>query len=151
MTAGDTEQLADLVARKHDCLRQLHDLARRQFVLIEDEHISDLLVLLAHKQRLLGILQGVDQQLTPFRGQQPEQRVWRSNDIRQRTGELLGLCEQLLAEILECEKTGEARLLARRDETALRVKTAFSGHEAHQAYATDYSVAGGRLDFSTEG
>ena len=151
MPTFDTDNMADLLGRKHDCLSQLHGLAQRQLALIEGEHMTDLLNLLAHKQRLLGVLQALDRQLAPFQGQSPEGRRWRSPELRTRCGQVLADCEALLAGILEHERSGESRLAARRDETAIRVQTAYAGHETHSAYTPDYSSAGQQLDLSTEG
>ncbi|MGE0609188.1 MAG: hypothetical protein AB7O62_19000 [Pirellulales bacterium] len=147
----DTDSMADLIGRKHDCLSQLHDLARRQLSLIDGEQMIDLLNLLAHKQRLIGVLQALDRQLAPFGGQRPEDRHWRSPAARAECGRLLAECETLLGGILEHERRGETELIARREETAIRVQSAYAGHQAHQAYSADCSVAGQELDLSTEG
>lgn len=150
MLLTDTDRLTDLVARKHDCLRQLHALAVRQSELIEADAMSDLMHVLAAKQRLLGALQGWERELDPFRRQQPDERRWRSEALRMGTGKLLDECEGLLAEILREEKQGEERLRRRRDETAVRLRDVQDASRACGAYTERPAAAPRRLDLSAE-
>ena len=149
MLSTDTDLLTDLIARKRDCLGQLHALAVRQSELIEADAMGDLMHVLAAKQRLLGALQGVESELDPFRHQRPDERRWRNDDLRVRTGRLLDECEALLAEILQEEKRGEERLRQRRDETAARLQLAQEAGRACGAYTERPAAASRRLDLSS--
>jgi flagellar biosynthesis/type III secretory pathway chaperone len=143
--------LTELVERKCACLAELHELSRRQLELIDGEQMSGLIDLLAGKQRLIGLLQAIDQQLGPHRGLPPAARAWSSESERTRCGALLARCEALLADILRQEKLGEERLIERRNQTALRVATTWQAHEARGAYAAAGRHAGSRLDLISEG
>ena len=80
----ETDLLANLIDQKHSVLLQLHELSRRQLRLIDENNISDLLCLLSAKHSLLMQLQRVEDQLNPFRHQDPELRSWRDPADRQR-------------------------------------------------------------------
>lgn len=146
---SQTDLLATLLAQKYECLSGLHELGRRQAELIETGDIGQLLLLLAEKQRSIGRLQELEQQLNPFRGQEPESRVWRSADTRQQCAGLIERNETLLREILAQERGGEEHLRRRRDETAARLEVVHSAHHARGAYADHGSLAR-RLDLSSE-
>ncbi len=147
-TAFDTELLAELAGRRHDCLTQLHALSRRQLELIDVEDMSTLLGVLAAKQRLLGELQELDRGMDPFRGQEPETRRWRTPEARQRCAELIARSQALFAEIIACEKQGESRMQSHRDQAAVRLQGANAGAQARSAYV-DGAHFGRRLDVST--
>lgn len=148
---NNVQLLAELVERKCDCLTQLHALSRRQMELIDNEQMTGLIDLLAGKQRLIGLLQGIDQQLAPYRGLPPAARAWSSDGDRARCASLLARCEALLADILRHEKLGEERLIERRNQTAARVASAWQGNEARGAYATAGQREGSSLDLFSEG
>ena len=148
-SAFETDRLAELAGRRHECLSQLHVLSARQLELIDQEDMTQLLGVLAAKQRVLGELQEVERGLDPYRGQNPDERRWRSPDARRRCGELIARSESLFAEILEREKEGEERMRRRRDETAVRLQGARAATLARTAYAGEAARAR-RLDLSSE-
>jgi hypothetical protein len=124
----------------------LRDLAGRQLELIDGERMADLFSLLDAKQRALGALHAIEGELAPFRGQSPDERRWRSADVRLRCGERLADCERLLAETLERERQGEELLRKRRDQAAVRLAEAASAIQAREAYAAHETRDHRRLD-----
>lgn len=147
--AFETDRLAELAGRRHDCLSQLHVLSGRQLELIEQEDMTKLLGVLAAKQRLLGELQQLERSLDPFRGQSPDERRWRTPEARRRCAELIAQSEALFAEILEREKEGEEQMQHRRDQTASRLQGVRTATQARRAYGGD-SARASRLDVSSE-
>jgi hypothetical protein len=135
MPALQTDVLADLIRNKGECLVQLRDMGRRQLELIDGGEMTALLDVLSAKQRVLAKLQQIERALDPFRGQDPEQRRWRTEEDRRRCTEQLQQCERLLAEIVSQEKCSEGALLRRRDEAAQRLQSANLAGQARQAYA----------------
>lgn len=135
MTAHDTVRLADLVGRKHACLLQLRDLGRRQQELIETGDITQLLDLLAVKQRSIGELHDLERQLDPFRGDDPAGRVWNGEAERLRCASLADQASRLLAEVLDLERRCEESLRRRRDETAEQLAVVQAAGTARGAYA----------------
>jgi hypothetical protein len=148
-TAFDTDLLAELARRRHECLIQLRTLSRRQIELIESEEMSQLLGVLAAKQRLLGELNELERGMDPFRGQRPDERRWRSPELRQQCAELIARSEAVFAEIIADEKQGEARLQQHRDRAAARLQSARVATHARSAYVGDSSYST-RLDLSSE-
>jgi hypothetical protein len=132
----DTEVLTRLVQVRHELLRQLAELARRQPELIRAADMNRLLSLLAVKQRLLNELLKVDRQLDPFRSQDPEQRTWRTVEARDRCREMVHRSEDLLREIRGIEQECETELAARRDHAAESLRRMHEASRATQAYDT---------------
>lgn len=148
-SAFDTDRLAELAGRRHDCLSQLHALSRRQLELIDQEDMTQLLGVLAAKQRVLGELHEVERGLDPFRGQNPDERRWRTPEARRQCADTIAKSEALFAEIIEREREGEEQMRRRRDQSAVRLQTARAATQARTAYASGAARAG-RLDVSTE-
>lgn len=146
-----TDVLAELVSKKHDLLVQLRDVGLRQMELIEGADMTQLLKLLSSKQRLLGGLQDIERQLSPFRQESPEDRVWRTVADRQRCAELAARCETLLAEVVEQEKRGETRMRAHRDRVAGELEGAHQAAQAKSAYGDQSWPISCQLDLSSEG
>jgi flagellar biosynthesis/type III secretory pathway chaperone len=130
----DTNTLTQLLAQKCEVLLQLRQLVGRQFELIDASNLSQLLNLLSEKQRLITTLQKIQQQLDPFRAQQPEQRQWPSEGDRRRCADLADACQRLLAEVVEIDKQSENRLVLRRDEAATQLQNVHFAIQARQAY-----------------
>jgi len=151
MATPDPCLLAELIRAKRACLVALRDLGRKQFELIGSGNMSGLFDLLAAKQPLLGRLQGIEQALEPFRHQDPETRPWPSPEDRRRCAEQVAECEGLLAEILSQEKSAEAELVRRREETAVRLDGAHLAGRACGAYAQPSAGAARQLDLLSDG
>ncbi|MFZ5832860.1 MAG: hypothetical protein ACOY3P_22465 [Planctomycetota bacterium] len=150
MSEYATDLLADLIRAKRSCLGQLRDLGRRQLEFIEEGEMSALLDLLATKQQVIASLQKLERALTPFRGEDPEQRVWRSADARRSCADDLGQCETLLSEILSQEKCSEGALERRRDASAAQLQGIHVASQARRAYTTSISGTSAGLDLTCE-
>lgn len=152
MTVHDTTRLADLVARKHACLMQLRELGRRQSDLIESGDMTQLLGLLAVKQRSIGALHELERQLDPYRAEEPSQRVWRLEAERVRCASLADQAARLLAEVLDLERRCEESLRRRRDEAAERLSVVQAAGAARGAYAESAAdcVRASSLDLTSE-
>lgn len=148
LMSANTQQLAQLIAAKHDVLTQVRQLARRQVELVEEGDVGKLLGLLAAKQGLMLQLQDLERELDPFRRQDPDSRRWPSAEDRQRTRELATRCESLLSEIMVMEKNCETNMIQRRDAAASRLAGVGRAAEAAQAYSDGEVIH--RLDVSSE-
>ena len=147
----DTDHLSDLICRKHRVLVQLRQLGRDQLALIEANDLTQLLKLLASKQRLLGELQSVERQLDPFRAQDPESRVWRSAEDRDRCARAAAECEAMREEIVQAERLSESRMTLRRDEAASRLQGLHQASQVRHAYIEPAQSDWRQLDLSSEG
>ncbi|MFV1963939.1 MAG: hypothetical protein ACC628_00840 [Pirellulaceae bacterium] len=146
----ETERLHELIDQKKAVLSQVLQLARRQVEFIQSGDMGHLLGLLAVKQKLLQQLRDIEQQLDPFRSQDPEQRKWQSPDARQQTQQAAQQCEALLADIMQLEKQCESDLIHRRDAAGERLLGVHSATQAKEAYASTSSRHRGHLDLTSE-
>jgi len=143
MTGFETDLLSALIHRKLDLLTQLRDMGRKQLELVREGSLTELLDVLSTKQRVLLQLQRIERELDPFRNQDPETRVWRTSDARQRCSQELAQCELLFKEIVAQEKESEQELIRRRDETAIQLQGVHRASRARGAYATVTTARGG--------
>lgn len=146
----ETETLAVLIDRKLEVLTQLHSLAQRQLQLVSQGETGLLIGLLAAKQRLLTPLQRIEDEMKPFRGQDPDRRQWRSPQDRQRTRGVVQQCESVLREIVKIESECERELVMRRDAAAEELRGTHSAAQAVQAYVSAGPAPMAQLDLSSE-
>ncbi|MCA9100753.1 MAG: hypothetical protein R3C10_16840 [Pirellulales bacterium] len=149
MDTSQTDQLAERIAAKHECLRQLVELGRAQFELIEANDLARLLRLLAAKQVLIGRLEAVSKSLEPFRGQDPEARVWRTAELRECAARQLRECDEFFALVSQQEQQSEARLRTKRDDAGSRLRTIHSADHTRTAYGTSESRSRHELDLAS--
>jgi hypothetical protein len=151
MTRLETDLLAELIERKHECLVRLRDIGRKQFELVSEGSITGVLDVLSAKQDVIARLHSIERALDPFRDQEPDSRRWSSPERRRRCGEWIERCETLLAEILAQEKQSEEELVRRRDATALQLQAVHRAGQARGAYTAPAARQGHHLDLSSEG
>lgn len=137
-----TDQLAELIRKKHQILVQLREIGRRQQPLVDDASTNHLLQLLGAKQHLIHALQLVERHLRPFQAEDPEQRQWRSPAERSACAAQAEQCRTLLAEVMELERQQEARMSERRDQVAVQLQQAATAREAAGAYHQHHRAGG---------
>src|SRR4051794_37604743 len=122
-----TEQLAALIAQKHEVLLQLRAFGVRQMDLVASGEVAALLKLLAAKQHLITRLQELERELKPYYAGDPDKRVWRSADERARCAKQASECNALLEDVVRFEKLGAEKMNERKNEVAQQL------HEVHAA------------------
>ena len=122
-----TQQLIELIRKKHHVLVQLRDIGRRQADLVAGGEIGALLKLLAGKQQLIAGLQTLEADLKPYYAEDPDQRTWDSSADRAACAQLADECNALLEEIVALEKRGAEQMDARRNDVAKQL------HQVHAA------------------
>ncbi len=132
-----TELLAALVQQKLDLLEQLRELGRRQCQLVQEGDTTRLLTLLSAKQKLVVDLQRMERQIDPYRDEDPQQRRWKSPEVRQRCRQAVERSETLLGEIVLLEKQCAAQLEQRQNATAQNLNDLQHAAAARTAYAQD--------------
>lgn len=150
LTSTNTERLAELIARRYELLVQMRDLGRLQMEFIGTNDFTQLLKVLASKQRVLTALQAAESELKPFRDQDPAMRSWSNPEQRNHCAELARRCDSIFREIVEQEKLSETLLAACRNEASARLHGAQSSAQARGAYATQLTSARSYLDLSSE-
>ena len=129
-----TEQLAGLIAKKHEVLVQLRAVGVRQSDLVASGEVAALLKLLAAKQHLITRLQELEGELKPYYTGDPDKRVWRSPDERVRCAKQAGECNALLEEIVRFEKLGAEKMNERKNEVAQQLNQVHAAAHVRNAY-----------------
>ena len=129
-----TEQLAALIAQKHDVLVQLRTVGVRQSDLVGSGEIAALLKLLSAKQHLITRLQELERELKPYYAGDPDQRVWRSPDELARCAKQASECNSLLEEIVRLEKLGAEKMNDRKNEVAQQLQQVHAATHVRNAY-----------------
>lgn len=151
MTALDTDLLAELIRGRLVCLTKLRDMGRKQMEFVEGGQTTELLDLLAAKQRVFGDLQRIERRLAPFRDQDPDQRRWRTPDQREECARRLDECDALLGEIVIQEKRSAKELTRRRDDLTSQLEAMRRAGRARGAYTAESRMPASRLDLTSEG
>jgi hypothetical protein len=129
-----TEQLAALIAQKHEVLVQLRAVGARQTDLVGTDEIAALLKLLSAKQHLITRLQELERDLKPYYAGDPDQRVWRTPDERARCAKQATECNSLLEEIVRLEKLGAEKMSERKNEVAQQLQQVHAATHVRNAY-----------------
>ena len=129
-----TDNLADLIDKRHRCLLQLRDLGRKQAELIAAGEMEPLLRLIAAKNQLIAALQSIEKGLAPFHAQDPDAREWPTKEARAESARQAESCQQLLAEVMDLERQNEQNIIERRDKVATQLQAAQAASTARGAY-----------------
>jgi len=133
---NDTDRLAALIAAKRQVLEILARLSRRQLAIVAAGEMTALVKLLSSKQTVMAQLQTLEQQLQPFRDDDPDARLWQTAADRAACQAQADQCNALLAESLTLEKQAEEAMVHRRDAAAVSLTAAQTATDARSAYAT---------------
>jgi hypothetical protein len=129
-----TEQLSELIRKKHQILVRLRDVGRQQADLVGVGEIGSLLKLLAGKQHLIAALQELERLLKPYYAENPDTRVWRTPAERAECARLVTECNTLLEEVVQLEKRGAEQMDARKNEVAQQLNQAHAASHVRNAY-----------------
>jgi hypothetical protein len=130
-----TEQLAALVAAKQHVLEILVQLSRRQLEVIATGDMTLLMKVLSAKQTVMSQLQTIEREMTPFRDENPDERVWRSPEDRTACQARAERCNSLLTEALRLEQQAEQAMVEKRDATGATLAAMQTAADARMAYA----------------
>lgn len=131
----ETDQLVQLIDKKHEVLTQLLTLSQYQLRLAgHSDFIDDLMRVLAAKQTLIERLTHIDRTMDPFRQQNPEARVWRSASERTQCSQKAQHCEVLLTELKEIEQKSTEIVTTHRDEISRMLQETHTSADSASAY-----------------
>lgn len=145
----ESDRLAQLALCKLQIMQLLRKLAAQQLDVISGGDMTNLLKLLSAKQTVMDQLAKLEQQLDPFRGQDPETRDWSSTTAREVCQRNVEAGNELLSDIMRLEKQAEIEMVRRRDDASVRLAGMHGASEARHAYVAAAAATG--LDLSTEG
>jgi hypothetical protein len=106
--------------------------------------------ILGAKGRLLAVMQDIEQQLDPFRHENPDERKWNSDAQRALCRQRSAECESILKQIVLTERQSEELLIRHRDEAATQLGGAHVALAARAAYRPSQSTGHAQLDLSSE-
>ena len=115
-------ELLDVLQRRREYCRAMLELSRRQAALIDDGNFSELLQLIAQKQRVLEHLAELGRTFGGVVDFWKSVRGRMVSDVRSKCQAAIDDAESLLAESMALEKQGTETLSQRRDETQGRLK-----------------------------
>lgn len=120
--ATQQPDLLDVLQRRREYCRAMLELSRRQTDLINDGNFTELLQLIAQKQRVLEHLSELGRTFGGIVNFWKSVRSRLATDLRVQCQSAIDDAESLLAESMTLEKQGTAMLSQRRDETQGRLK-----------------------------
>jgi len=141
----DSEHLFQLVGQKLERLEQLYAWSGNQMAYVETENMGAILEILASKQRLLFEIEGIDRQIVGYHVDDPEERVWPTQEMRAQCRERISQCDRLVREILECdriatecltEKKKAAKQQLQQFVDTTHVQGAYRQHKTHLGMTT---------------
>ena len=119
---------------RHEHSRKLLELSRRQMSLISNDDYTQLLVVLAQKQRVLGQLDEIGNRFPDL------WKTWRAgrncidDGQREDCEHILAETEAILAQLIQEETASTEHLTQRRDSTRKQLRDIAKGSEVHDAY-----------------
>lgn len=121
----ESNQLPELLAvlqRRREYCRAMLELSQRQSNLIDQGNFSELLQLIAQKQRVLDHLSELSQMFGGIVTFWKSVRDQLGSDLRAQCQQIIDESERILAASMNLEQQGTAVLSQRRDETQIRLK-----------------------------
>jgi len=143
-----TEILFALVETKLHLLNQMYEMSIAQTDLVAQHEMSPLMTLLSRKQFLMESLQDTQAKLSPFQSQDPEQRVWSSQERRKTCQGMIARCDQLLAQMIVMENRSLDNMGLQREVVAAQLQQnvdASTLQHAYHASDLDDSILSGSL------
>ena len=111
----NSEHLYQLIEQKLKLLEQLNACSGNQMQYVDTENLEALLEVLAAKQRMLLEIEGIDQQITGYHVDDPDDRVWPSQEMRSRCREMVSQCDRLVREALANDQLAEQQLMYKKN------------------------------------
>lgn len=149
--AMTTDNLYALMTAKVEVLEQLCELAKQQATITQSGDATILLSFLSRKQPLMDRLGEIQADLTCFAHDDPEQRLWRTPELRLTCRAAAERCQQVLAEIVLLEKQSLDEMSMRREALAAQLQDGHDGTLAAQAYHSSDALSEGCLDLTSAG
>lgn len=143
-----TDFLLDCMRQRRELLETLKTLAESQAMTAEQTEIDLTLGVLGRKQALFEELADVQRLLQPYMHDDPESRLWRSAEQRERCRQLAEQGQRLLRETMHIEQLTLQEMTSRRDAVAAQLQDGQDSILAQTAYQADSMLGAGALDIA---
>lgn len=141
-TPGDTEVLYALFEAKAMLLRELRELTLQQGDSVSKQDMPELLNLLARKQSLMDRLMSIQEKMSAFANDAPDDRVWRGPERRTACRAFQAECERLVRELLVLENRSIDQMSQQRDIVASQLQQVTDAMRLSRAYGFDAPQGG---------
>ena len=147
-----TEKLYELMESKLRLLTELHALAIQQSDLVSGQELSELMSLLGRKQRLMDTLMEIQVDLVPYASEDPEERIWRSEERRRECQAIKTRCDRLVGELLVMENRAIDNMALQREVVASQLQQVTDASRLSRAYEASsgggFQADGGALSYT---
>jgi hypothetical protein len=147
-----TERLYELIERKLHLLREMQAMTIEQTDLVTEHDMSGLMSVLSRKQSLMESLQTVQEELTIFKDDDPEARVWSSPQRRTTCQSMVQESERLVQQLIVQENRSLDSMNLKRDSIQSQLNQNAAASQVQKAYESNASlVEDSVVDFTVEG
>ncbi len=148
----DGNQLSELISQRWTILRELLEVGNRQMAAIRDGRMSELMRLLSGKQLPLQRLAEIADELRGAAEDDPQARVWESEQARLSCRRQQEECEKMHLELLAIEAECETTLQQSRSSIQQKLDRVDVGRQAATSYGQGQTrhTSGGTLDLSSD-
>jgi hypothetical protein len=148
----DGNQLSELISQRWAILRELLDVGDRQMAAIRDGRMSELMRLLSGKQLPLQRLSEIADELRGATDDDPQARVWESEEARLFCRGQQEECEKMHLALLAIEAECETTLQQSRSSIQQKLDRVDVGRQAATSYGQGQTrnTSGGTLDLSSD-
>ena len=147
-----TEKLYEVMESKLRLLTELHSLAIQQSDLVSGQELSELMSLLGRKQRLMDTLMEIQVDLVPYASEDPEERIWRSEERRRECQAVKTRCDRLVGELLVMENRAIDNMALQREVVASQLQQVTDASRLSRAYESssggEFQADGGALSYT---
>jgi hypothetical protein len=146
-----TEHLTELFERRLTQLQQFLHLTLAQREIVDTGETDELTGLLGKKQTLLEAMFELENSLSTYADDDPEERVWSSHDRRKHCQDVASECGRIFRDLKVLEQQAIDQLSSERDIARSNIRN----HGTHQTIRTAYAAhespgdAGAGLDISS--
>ena len=147
----DGDDLSRLVLQRWQVLDELLRLSRQQLDASRDGRMSEVMTLLAAKQKPLSALAVISGELQSAIDDDPDSRHWNVASGRHECRQQHQECERMLVDLMQLESDSESALTISRDAIANRISEGEGHRRATSAYSGNVRKAstGGNLDLTS--
>lgn len=141
-----TQTLVACMEQRLELLEALKALSDVQASVADEADVNTTLGILARKQALLDELNEVQQRLEPYLHDDPEQRVWPSQERRAYCQRIADQGQRWLQATLQIEQITLDKVSSRRDAVAAQLRDGQDSILAQNAYQSDQLFGSSTLD-----
>jgi len=145
MTLSTLEDVLEVLGRRREYCRELLELSQKQNRVIDSSDYSQLMSILAQKQRILGRMDEIRRRYPDLLRQWTTLRDTGLPTLRSQCDALIAETEAILAELLQTEKHGADQLCYRRDTTRRQLEGICQGVRVNEVYLDTVSPVNHRF------